>query len=394
MSLETAVVTAAKAVDPAPELLELLRAMVARRASDLLIICGETPKLRIDGSLVDAGRPGRPPAETKALVYSLLNEEQRARFEADQELDFSFGIAGLSRFRANVYLQRGTTALVVREVPFHVPTLDELGLPAVVGQLTEKTRGLILVTGSAGSGKSTTLAAMIEKINRERAAHVMTVEDPIEFVHASGSSTVSQREVGSDTHSFADALKHVLRQSPDILLVGEMRDLETIAAALTVAETGHLTLATLHTNSAADSVNRIIDVFPAHQQSQVRAQLAIVLEAVITQTLVPRADGAGRVCACEIMICTPAVRTAIRENRVHQIGNIIDTGRSSGMQTMERALTELVDAGVVTREEAVKRITDSAAIQRLMGGGAPVAAQWPTPARSSAQMPVRAGAGA
>lgn len=274
---------------PAVNLRALLEEMIRVGASDLHITAGERPKLRIDGEIVDAtSGPVLTPKDTLNLAYSILTENQKKRFETEDELDFSFGIQNLARFRGNVYRQRGCVALAIRQIPFHIKTIAELGLPPQIERLAERPRGLVLVTGPTGSGKSTTLAAMIDKINRERRGHILTVEDPIEFVHRHQSCLVNQREVGSDTKSFANALKYALRQDPDVILIGEMRDLETISAALTIAETGHLALATLHTNSAAETINRIIDVFPAHQQAQVRAQLAFVLEGVVTQTLLPR----------------------------------------------------------------------------------------------------------
>ncbi|MBT8337460.1 MAG: PilT/PilU family type 4a pilus ATPase, partial [Gemmatimonadetes bacterium] len=278
----------------------LLHEMIQKRASDLHVTVGERPKIRVDGALVNSQHPAKlAPKDTLALAYSILTENQKKRFETDDELDFSFGVQNLSRFRGNVYKQRGCVAMAIRQIPYEIHSVDKLGLPAIVSRLAEKPRGLVLVTGPTGSGKSTTLAAMLDKINRERQAHIITIEDPIEFIHRHQSSVVNQREVGADTNSFSAALKYALRQDPDVILIGEMRDLETIAAALTIAETGHLVLATLHTNSAAESVNRIIDAFPSHQQAQVRAQLAFVLEGVVTQTLLPRARGKGRAVAAE-----------------------------------------------------------------------------------------------
>jgi len=357
---------------PAVNLRALLEEMIRVGASDLHITAGERPKLRVDGEIVNAvSNPILTPKDTLNLAYSILTENQKKRFETEDELDFSFGIANLARFRGNVYRQRGCVSLAIRQIPFHVKTIAELGLPPQIERLAEKPRGLVLVTGPTGSGKSTTLAAMIDKINRERRGHILTVEDPIEFIHKHQGCLVNQREVGADTKSFASALKYALRQDPDVILIGEMRDLETISAALTIAETGHLALATLHTNSAAETINRIIDVFPSHQQAQVRAQLAFVLEGVVTQTLLPRAKGSGRVCACEIMICTPAVRACIRDDKVHQIYSIMQAGKKHGMQTMNDAFYQLIVSGEVTEEECLKRSSDPAELLRMLGKPVP-----------------------
>src|SRR5688572_18555098 len=317
----------------------LLEEMVTLGASDLHIVAGECPKLRIDGEITSARTGGvLGPKDTLSLAYSVLTENQKKRFEQEDELDFSFGIASLARFRGNCFRQRGCVSMVIRQIPFSIKTFQDLGLPASIAKMAEKPRGLVLVTGPTGSGKSTTLAAMIDKINRERKGHIITVEDPIEFIHKHQSCLINQREVGTDTKSFATALKYALREDPDVILIGEMRDLETIAAALTIAETGHLVLATLHTNSAAESINRVIDVFPSNQQSQVRAQLAFVLEGVITQTLLPRLKGRGRSMAAEIMVATPAIRALIRDDKVHQIYSAMQAGKKFGMQTMNDAL--------------------------------------------------------
>ena len=297
----------------------------------------------------------------------MLTEQQKKRFEQDDELDLSFSVQNLSRFRGNVFRQRGTVAMAIRQIPFEILTFQELNLPPVIAGLAEKPRGLVLVTGPTGSGKSTTLAAMIDKINRERHGHIVTVEDPIEFVHRHKNCLVNQREVGSDTGSFATALKYVLRQDPDVILVGEMRDLETVQAALTIAETGHLALATLHTNSAAESINRIIDVFPSHQQDQVRAQLAFVLEGVVTQTLLPRRSGRGRIVACEIMVATPAIRALIRDDKVHQIYSAMQAGKKFGMQTLNDALYSLYMRDEVTMEECVRISSDPIELKRMIG---------------------------
>jgi twitching motility protein PilT len=333
----------------------LLQEMIEREASDLHVTAGERPKLRVDGDITNSSvETVLTPKDTLQLAYSVLTEQQKKRFEFEDELDFSFGIQNLARFRGNVFKQRGCVSVVIRQIPFNVKTFSELGLPNVVAQLADRPRGLVLVTGPTGSGKSTTLAAMIDKINKELKGHIITVEDPIEFIHRHQSCIVNQREVGTDTNSFQAALKYALRQDPDVVLVGEMRDLETIQAALTIAETGHLAFATLHTNSAAESINRIIDVFPSHQQSQVRAQLAFVLEGVLTQTLLQRAKGRGRVMAAEIMICTPAIRALIRDDKVHQIESSMQAGKKYGMQTLNDALYQLYMGREVTKDECLR----------------------------------------
>jgi len=350
----------------------LLQEMIRRGASDLHVTVGEPPKIRVDGDLVDSSVDHvLTPKDTLQLAYSILTENQKKRFETEDELDFSFGVQNLSRFRGNVFKQRGCVAMAIRQIPYEIKTIEELGLPPILKKLSERPRGLVLVTGPTGSGKSTTLAAMLDKINRERQGHIITIEDPIEFIHRHKNCTVNQREVGSDTQSFKAALKYALRQDPDIILVGEMRDLETIESALTIAETGHLVLATLHTNSAAESVNRIIDAFPAHQQSQVRAQLAFVLEGVITQTLIPRKKGAGRVVASEIMMCTPAIRAVIRDEKVHQIYSLMQAGKKHGMQTMNDSLETLYLQGEITLEDALKRSGDPNELLKSVGEPAP-----------------------
>jgi twitching motility protein PilT len=347
----------------------LLDELVQRGASDLHLTAGQSPIIRLDGAMVPAESVTKElgPKDTLNLAYSILTENQKKRFETHDELDFSFGIQNLSRFRGNVFKQRGCVTLVIRVIPYEIRSFRQLGLPPVVSKLAERPRGLVLVTGPTGSGKSTTLAAMVDKINSHDAGHILTVEDPIEFVHPHKKSIVNQREVGADTGSFANALKYALRQDPDVVLIGEMRDLETIAAALTIAETGHLALATLHTNSAAESINRIIDVFPSHQQSQVRAQLAFVLEGVITQTLLPRKNGQGRVAALEIMVATQAIRATIRDDKIHQIYSILQAGKKHGMQTMNDSLSQLVIAGDVAREDAIRRSPDPNELLRLLG---------------------------
>ena len=346
----------------------LLEEMIEREASDLHITAGERPKLRVDGEIVDSSAPDiLSPKDTLQLAYSVLTENQKKRFETEDELDFSFGIQNLARFRGNVFKQRGCVAVVIRMIPFNVRTFDDLGLPPVVARLAERPRGLILVTGPTGSGKSTTLAAIIDKINKDRKGHIITVEDPIEFIHRHQSCIVNQREVGTDTKSFASALKYALREDPDVILVGEMRDLETIASALTIAETGHLALATLHTNSAAESINRIIDVFPSNQQSQVRAQLAFVLEGVITQTLLPKARGRGRAMASEIMLATPAIRAMIRDDKIHQIYSAMQSGKKFGMQTMNDALYQLYTNREVSQEECLRVSPEPNEFLRMIG---------------------------
>ncbi|MGH7718589.1 MAG: type IV pilus twitching motility protein PilT, partial [Gemmatimonadaceae bacterium] len=320
----------------------LLEEMIERDASDLHITAGERPKLRIDGDITNSNvEHMMTPKDTLQLAYSILTEEQKKRFETEDELDFSFGIQNLARFRGNCFKQRGCVSMAIRQIPFNVRTFQDLGLPASVAKMAEKPRGLVLVTGPTGSGKSTTLAAMVDKINREGKGHIITVEDPIEFIHRHQNCIVNQREVGTDTKSFANALKYALREDPDTILIGEMRDLETIQSALTIAETGHLALATLHTNSAAESINRIIDVFPSHQQAQVRAQLAFVLEGIVTQTLLPRAKGRGRVMAAEILVVTPAIRALVRDDKIHQIYSLMQSGKKHGMQTLNDALYQL-----------------------------------------------------
>ena len=347
----------------------LLEEMIEKEASDLHITTGERPKLRVDGDIADSSvTEVLTPKDTLQLAYSVLTENQKKRFETEDELDFSFGIQNLARFRGNCFKQRGCVSMVIRMIPFNVRTFNELGLPPVIAKLAERPRGLILVTGPTGSGKSTTLAAIIDKINKERKGHIITVEDPIEFIHRHQSCIVNQREIGTDTKSFATALKYALREDPDVILVGEMRDLETIAAALTIAETGHLALATLHTNSAAESINRIIDVFPSNQQSQVRAQLAFVLEGVVTQTLLPEGDAAAAgSMACEIMVATPAIRALIRDDKIHQIYSAMQSGKKHGMQTMNDALYQLYTNREVAQEECERVSSEPKEFLRMIG---------------------------
>jgi twitching motility protein PilT len=358
----------AAATAPAISLRSLLDEMIERDASDLHITAGDRPKLRIDGDIVNSAvEHVLQPRDTLTLAYSVLTENQKKRFEMEDELDFSFGIQNLSRFRGNVFRQRGCVSMVIRQIPFQIKTFDELQLPAVIGSMAEKPRGMVLVTGPTGSGKSTTLAAMIDKINTERRGHIITVEDPIEFIHRHRSCIINQREVGADTKSFASALKYALREDPDVILIGEMRDLETIQAALTIAETGHLVFATLHTNSAAEAINRIIDVFPSHQQSQVRAQLAFVLEGIVTQTLLPKLSGRGRAMAAEILVVTPAIRALIRDDKVHQIYSLMQSGKKFGMQTLNDALYQLYISRQVSADECVRASSDPNEFLRLIG---------------------------
>jgi len=348
---------------------DLLSFMVERGASDLHITTGTCPQIRMNGKLTPLTQFEQlTPQDTQRLAYSVLNESQKQKFEEESELDLSFGIQGLARFRCNVYRQRGAVGCAIRVIPVKIRGFGDLGLPPIIEQLAERPKGLVLVTGPTGSGKSTTLAAMVDKINSEREDHIMTIEDPIEFVHHHKKCLVNQREVFSDTQSFKNALKHILRQDPDVVLVGEMRDLETVAAALTIAETGHLTLATLHTNSCAQTMNRIIDVFPTSQQGQVRAQLSLVLEGVLAQQLIPTVDGQGRVMALEIMVATPAIRNLIREEKIHQIYSSMQAGQKFGMQTMNQSLLSLVQQRRISREEAVNRTMDPGELLQLLTG--------------------------
>ena len=358
---------------------QLLKTMVEQGASDLHITTNSPPQIRIDGHLVPLQMPPLTAAETKALVYSVLTDQQKHRFEENLELDFSFGIKGLARFRANVFNQRGAVAAAFRTIPWEIKSFQDLGLPEVVARLAEKPRGLVLVTGPTGSGKSTTLAAMLDKINRERQAHIVTIEDPIEYLHSHKRCIVNQRELRSDTKSFPNALRSVLRQDPDVVLIGEMRDLETIECALQVAETGHLTFATLHTNSASQTINRIIDVFPSNQQPQVRAQLSLILEGIICQALLPRANGKGRVLALEILVPNSAIRNLIREDKIHQIYSMMQTGQAKhGMQTFNQSLATLYFRRQITLQTALSVSHNPEELQEMinrgagaLGGGAP-----------------------
>jgi twitching motility protein PilT len=340
----------------AATLYDLLKTMIDKGASDLHITTGSPPRFRIDGKLVALDNQPLGPAETKALCYSVLTDAQKQKFEETNELDLSFGLKGLSRFRANIFMQRGAVAGAFRAVPFEIKSFQELGLPQIVSDLVKKPRGLILVTGPTGCGKSTTLAAMVDMINSERPEHIITIEDPIEYLHGHKKALVNQREINADTTSFKAALRYVLRQDPDVVLIGEMRDLETIEAALTVSETGHLTLATLHTNTAVQTINRIIDVFPPHQQEQIRVQLSFVLEGIIAQQLIPKKTGQGRVLAVEILVPNPAIRNLIREDKLHQIYSMMQTGQTKfGMQTMNQSLYELYRKGIISYEDALGR---------------------------------------
>ncbi len=337
-------------------LYELLKMMIEKNASDLHVTTGSPPRLRIDGKLVNIDHPSLNPADTKALCYSVLTDAQKHKYEENNDLDLSFGVKGLSRFRANIFMQRGAVAGAFRTIPFDIRTFNDLGLPEIMNELVKKPRGLILVTGPTGSGKSTTLAAMVDRINSDRCEHIITIEDPIEYLHPHKKCLINQREVHADTASFKTALRYVLRQDPDVVLIGEMRDLETIEAALTVSETGHMTLATLHTNSAVQTMNRIIDVFPPHQQDQIRVQLSFVLEGILAQQLIPKKSGTGRVLAVELLVPNPAIRNLIREDKIHQIYSMMQTGQTKfGMQTMNQSLFDLYSRRLISYEDAVGR---------------------------------------
>ena len=369
----------------------LLEEMIERDASDLHITAGERPKLRVDGDITNSNVDYvMNPKDTLQLAYSVLTENQKKRFELEDELDFSFGIQNLARFRGNCFKQRGCVSMVIRQIPFSVKTFQDLGLPPVIAKMADKPRGLVLVTGPTGSGKSTTLAAMIDKINRERKGHIITVEDPIEFIHRHQGCIVNQREVGTDTKSFSNALKYALREDPDVVLIGELRDQETIAAALTIAETGHLAFATLHTNSATEAINRIIDVFPAHQQEQVRTQLRFVLEGIVTQTLLPRAKGRGRVMAAEILVMTPAIRALIKDAKIEQIPGMMQAGKKYGMQTLNDALYALYMAREVTLDECIRVSSEPNDFLRMIGQPPMEDGMPPIGGMNAAQRPVAA----
>jgi twitching motility protein PilT len=353
-----------------PTLNELLRSMVDQGGSDLHLTTNSAPQIRVDGVLRTLNFDALTPTQTKQLAYSILTDNQKHRLEENLEIDFSFGIKGLARFRANVYHQRGAIAAAFRQIPYEIRSFRELGVPAVVEKLCEKPRGLVLVTGPTGSGKSTTLATMIDKVNRERAEHIVTIEDPVEYLHSHKKCIVNQRELAADTHSFGNALRSVLRQDPDVVLVGEMRDFDTVEAALRIAETGHLTFATLHTNSAAQTINRIVDIFPAHQQSQIRVQLSFVLEGILCQTLLPRAGGKGRVLAMEVLVPNSAIRNLIREDKIHQIYGMMQSGQARhGMQTFNQSLAALYFKRMITLQTAMARSSYQDELQEIIARG-------------------------
>ncbi len=361
---------------------DILSTVVERNASDLHITPGVPPMLRIRGSLAAMdGIPRLTPTDTREIVYSILNNSQRQRLETENQLDFSYAVPGKGRFRVNAFYQRGSVSAAFRLIPSKTVPIEELGLPPVIREFAKKPRGLVLVTGPTGSGKSTTLASMINEINETRSDHILTIEDPIEFVHTHKKCIVNQRELGQDAHSFALALKAALRQDPDVILVGEMRDMETIGTALTAAETGHLVYATLHTQDAPQTIDRIIDVFPSDQQGQVRMQLAVGLQGIVTQTLVPTADGTGRTVAAEVLVPTPGVRNLIREGKIHQIYSLIQTGGAHGMQTMDASLASLVRKGTITMATALERSSQPEELRRLVESGGTI-----TPAEFEASM--------
>ncbi len=362
-----------------PSLSELLKRMVDSGGSDLHITTNSPPRIRVHGELKPCeDLPSLGPAETKQLCYSVLTDAQKHRFEENLELDFSFGIKNIARFRGNLFNQRGAVGGVFRVIPFEIKTFEQLGLPPILRRLCEKPRGLILVTGPTGSGKSTTLATMLDLINQTRYEHMITIEDPIEFIHPHKKCLVNQREVHSDTHSFSNALRAALREDPDVVLIGEMRDLETIESALRIAETGHLTFGTLHTNSASSTINRIIDVFPSHQQSQIRAQLSLVLEGIMCQSLLPRADGRGRAMAMEILIPNSAIRNLVREDKIHQIYSAMQTGQDKfGMQTFNQSLFTLYQQKVISLETALARSSNTDELQDMISRGSPTVSTRP-----------------
>ena len=348
---------------------DLLHLMVERGSSDLHLKSGSAPMIRIDGELTPATYEILTQESVRAMIESILTDEQKAKFVAEKELDLAYSVPGLSRFRVNVYMQRGSWGSALRVIPARPLSLDELKMPPIVKDLALRPRGLCLVTGPTGSGKSTTLAAMVNHINENKRCHIVTIEDPIEFLHKDKNCVISQREVGFDTHSFALALKHVLRQDPDVILIGEMRDLETTSISISAAETGHMVFATLHTNSAATTVDRVVDIFPPHQQQQIRMQLSVTLEGILCQTLVPKAKGGGRVMAMEIMPVVPAIRNIIREGKSHQIPNAIMSGAQYGMQSLDMALRNLYQQGLITYEDAVAKCSSPEEFNRLISGG-------------------------
>jgi twitching motility protein PilT len=347
----------------------VLSQMVEVNASDVHLSPGVPPAMRLRGKITPLeGFPKLTQQDTREIAYSILNDSQRKRFENDLQLDFAYSVPGMARFRVNVFFQRGAVSAAFRLIPSDIKSLESLGLPAVLADFTRKPRGFVLITGPTGSGKSTSLASMVDMINEERDEHILTIEDPIEFLHRHKRCVVNQREIGSDAIDFATALKGALREDPDVILVGEMRDLETISTALTAAETGHLVFATLHTQSTAQTVDRIIDVFPPHQQHQVRMQLSIALQGIVTQQLLPTADGASRACACEVLVPTPAIRNLIREGKTHQIYSALQTSGGFGMQTMDSHLAQLVRAGTITAQLAEQRASIPEELRRLLGG--------------------------
>jgi twitching motility protein PilT len=367
---------------------DILIEVIEAGASDLHLTAGSPPMVREKGLLRPLDYPQLSPQDTREIVYSILNNEQRKRLETDWQIDLSYSVPSRARFRVNAFFQRASIGAVMRVIPQDIPALSDLNLPAVLGDFTRKPRGFVLVTGPTGSGKSTTLAAMLDMINKERHEHILTIEDPIEFLHRHQSCIVNQRELGTDASSFAEGLKAALRQDPDVILVGEMRDLETMTTALTAAETGHLVFATLHTQDTAQTVDRIVDAFPPTQQHQVRVQLSIALQGIVTQQLLPTPDGKGRVCACEVLVPTPAVRNLIREGKTHQIYSALQTGAAHGMQTMDAALVDLVRQGKITRKLAERRSSTPDELMRLLGqtgmGAGEMAATMSVPPNGSA----------
>ena len=355
----------------APSLHQLLKAMIEKGASDLHVTTGTPPQLRIDGSLIPLKTPPLSPADTKKICYSILTDAQKHEFEEENELDLSFGVKNLSRFRANIFMQRGAVSGSFRTIPFKILSFEELGLPKAAQELANKPRGLVLVTGPTGAGKSTTIASMLDSVNTSRHQHILTIEDPIEYLHPHKNCIVNQREVGADTDSFKKALKYVLRQDPDVILIGEMRDLETMEAAMVIAETGHLVFATLHTNSCVQTINRILDVFPPYQQTQIRQQLTFVLQGVLSQILIPRASGNGRILACEVMVPNSAIRNLIREEKIHQIYGQMQMGQAKfGMQTMNQSLAGLVQRRMIRVEDALIRSQDQDELRQLLANPA------------------------